>query len=57
MLHISEPTLAKRIMSSALNFQFSKLHYIHQVSVFYINAKTNLVQTFMTLQEGFTKTV
>ena len=34
ILHIYIPTLAKRIMSQALKFQFSKLHYIHQVLYF-----------------------
>ena len=49
------PTLAKRIMSSVLKFQLSKFNYVHQVSVFYINAKTKLVETFVTLQKRFTK--
>ena len=36
-------------MLKALNFQLSWFSYIHQVSVFYINVKTKLVQTFVTL--------
>ena len=47
-------TLAKRILSSALNFQLSKFKYIRQAFDFYINVKTKLVETFATLQKHFT---
>ena len=43
------------ILSSALKLQFSKGHYIDQVSVFYIKGKRKLVETFLTLQKSFTK--
>ena len=43
------------ILSSALKLQFSKAHYIDQVSVFYIKGKRKLVETFLTLQKSFTK--
>ena len=43
-LNIYIPTLAKIIMSKALNFQSNWFSYIHQLSVFYISAKTKLVQ-------------
>ena len=54
ILNIYIATLAKKIMLEALNSQFSQLSYIHQVSLFYINVKTKLVQTFVTLEKGFT---
>ena len=57
ILNIYVPTLAKRILSKALNFQLFKFNYINQVSVFYINAKTKLVKVFFTLQKYFTETV
>ena len=40
-LNIYINTLAKRMMSSALNFQLCYFSYIHQVSVFDINVKRN----------------
>ena len=43
------------IRSSAVKLQFFKVNYIDQVSVFYINGKTKLVETFPTLQKSFTK--
>ena len=39
------------------NFYFAKFNCIDQVSVFYNNVKMKLVQTFLTPQKGFTKTV
>ena len=39
------------------NFHLSKFNCIDQVSVFYINVKMKLVQTFLTPQKGFTKTL
>ena len=48
-------TLIWRILSSALKLQLPKVNYINQVSVFYINGKTKLVETFVTLQKSFTK--
>ena len=57
ILNICIPTLVKTIISEALNFELSLFSYIHQVSVFYINAKTKFVQTFVTLEKGFTKTL
>ena len=39
------------------NFNLSKFNCIDQVSVFYINVKMKLVQTFLTPQKGFTKTL
>ena len=39
------------------NFYLSKFNWIYQVSVFYINVKMKLVQTFLTPQKGFTKTL
>ena len=38
------------------NFYFAKFICIDQVSVFYSNVKMKLIQTFLTLQKGFTKT-
>ena len=46
-------TLAKRILSSALNFQFPKFKYIRQVFEFHMNIKTKLIETFATLQKIF----
>ena len=43
------------MLSSALKFQLSKVNYINQVSVFYINVKTKLVEIFVTLKRMFTK--
>ena len=48
-------TLIWRILSSALKLQLPKVNYINQVSVFYINGKRKLVETFVTLQKIFTK--
>ena len=39
------------------NFYMSKFNCIDRVSVFYINVKMKLVQTFLTPQKGFTKTL
>ena len=47
-------TLAKRILSSAVNFEVSTFNYIYQVSLFYINAETKLVEAYVTLQKGLT---
>ena len=57
ILHIYIPALAKMIVSSTLNFELSKLNYIYQVFFFYVNAKTKLVEAYVTLQKVFTKTV
>ena len=57
ILNICIPTSVKTKISQALNFQLSYFSYIRQVSVFYINAKTKLVQIFVTLEKGFTKTL
>ena len=38
-------------------FYLPKFNCVHQVSVLYINVKIKLVQTFVTLQKGFTKNV
>ena len=43
------------ILSSTLKLQFSKVNYINQVSVFYNNTKTKLVESFVRLQKFFTK--
>ena len=56
-LNVYIPTLAKIIMSKALNFQLSDFGKIHQVSVFDINVKRKLVQIFVTPEKGSTKTV
>ena len=45
------------ILSPALKLQLSKVNYINQVSVFYIKGKTKLVETFVTLQKIFTKSL
>ena len=57
VLNIYMPTLVKRILPSALNFQLSKLNYIYQVSFFHINAETKLVEAFVTLPKVFPRTV
>ena len=38
-----------------MKLQLSKVNYINQLSVFYINGKRKLVQTFVRLQKSFTK--
>ena len=38
-------------------FQLSKVNYINEVSVFYINVKTKLVETFMTSEKFFTRSL
>ena len=43
MFNIYIRILVKRILSKALKFQLSKFNYIHELSVFYINVKTKLV--------------
>ena len=43
--------------TSALKLQLSKVNYINQVSLLYINVKTKLVETFVTLQKMFTKSL
>ena len=48
-------TLIWRILSSALKLQLPKVNYINQVSVFYINGKRKIVETFAALQKIFTK--
>ena len=39
------------------NFHVAKFNCIDQVSVFYNNVKMKVVQTFLTPQKGFTKTL
>ena len=48
-------TLIWRILSSALKLQLPKVNYINQVSVFCINGKRKIVETFAALQKIFTK--
>ena len=57
ILNIYVPTLVKRILSSALNFQLSKLNFINEVFFFYINPQTKLVEAFVTLQKVLSRTV
>ena len=54
---IFTPAIISRILSSALKFELSKVNYINEVSVFYINVKTKLVETFMTLENFCTKSL
>ena len=48
--------LVKTLLSEELKFYLPKFKYIHQVSDFYINLKTKLVESFLTLQKIFTST-
>ena len=45
------PILIKRILLQAPKSWLSRLKYIHPFSDFYINLKTRLVETFLTLQK------
>ena len=40
-----------------LKLELSKVNYINQGSVFYINGKTKSVETFVTQQKSFTKSL
>ena len=57
IFNICIPNLILRILSVALKFQLSIFNYFNQVSVFYINIKAKIVETFLTLQKIFTKPV
>ena len=48
---------SKEYCHQGVNFYLSKFNCIDHISVFYINVKMKLVQTFLTPQKGFIKTL